>query len=280
MIRQVFTFLCSLFLLAGSLEATLWEKIQSTFGKSQQSIPTIKVLVVDKADGVILEVKGRYNIYDPFTQGKIASRFSGKSKLIQPVQGGLKWGEEFPGIYQIQIVPDEQSITTIVDGKEYKGKIYVYDVNGLISIVNEVNLEDYLNSILGHQFNQPYAPEAMAAIAIIERTNALYQALNSTNTYWHVRAQDVDYEGYAVTGRNNGVDKAVGSTKYMVMSRNGSLFPASWAKNEESQANRMPVLSIEQAEKMAIRGNHAAEILSKAFPNASIQLSYNQPGEN
>lgn len=263
--------------------ASLWEKVQSFLSKDQPKKPSIKVLVVHDADGVILEVKGKYNIYDPFTNERLGTRFVGKGNLIQAMQGGLKWGEEFPGIYQILIIPDDPKTTTIVDGIEYRGSVYVYDVKGHISVVNEVDLEDYVNSILSLEFKEPRSSEAMAAVAIIERTNALHQVSTAKNPYWHVRAKDVDYYGYAVTGRANGVDQAIASTRYMILSRtnNDSLAPfsAAWIFQSQEQVPKrksFPGLSFEDAEALALKGSHAADILSKAYPNTVIRLTYNR----
>jgi stage II sporulation protein D len=265
--------------LAGAGQAGVWDKVQSTFGINQPKPPMIKVLIVSNKDAVILEVKGQYNIKDPNTDSRLGTRFMGKGHLIQPTLGGLKWGEEFPGVYQIAIIPDDQHISTVVDGIEYRGNIYVYDIKGKLSVVNEVDLEDYLSSVLAYEFREDYNPEAMAAVAIVERTNALFQSYSKANSYWNVKAEDVDYEGHGVTGRNNNVDQAIASTRYMVMSQNGQKavtpFPATWSYGAQ-QSSSIPMLSIDEADAMASKGSNAGQILSKKFPNTSLQLSYNK----
>ncbi len=276
LIRVLMIFL-SICTLTCSAEARVWDRVKSIFSQ-KDPIPAIKVLVVENEDGIILEVKGKYNIFDPYTGSRLGTRFVGKGHLIQSMAGGLKWGEEFPGVYQIQITPDDPRITTVVDGIEYRGSIYIYDIKGRISVVNEVPLEDYINSVLALEFKEPLSPEAMASIAIIERTKAMYQATHAPNSYWHVRAKTVGYEGNAVVGRSNGVDQAVATTRYMVMTRGGKgsieTFPAKWSTTGSSQGT---VLSVDDAEGMSAKGKHAAEILSKAFPNTSLQLTYKLP---
>lgn len=246
--------------------------------------PSIKVLIVHDKPGVVMEVKGKYKIYDPHANAYLSTRFIGKRKFIQAVKDGLKWGEEFPGIHQIKIVPDDQKTTTIVDGIEYQGTIYVYDIGGTISIVNEIDIEDYLTSVLETQFDDNLSPEAFAAIAITARTNAYYQAMNPKNTFWAVDAASVEYEGYALTRRISSIVKAINATKYMVMTlpeegtRKGVPFPAQWGSvvgGAKSTGNLvLSKITLYQAEDMAKAGDHAAQVLAKAFPGTQIVLMY------
>lgn len=279
MLKKIVYMLMAAAAIATSGEAGMWEKMRPNIFKEPATIPTMKVLVVHDADAVVVEVKGKYNIYDPFKQERLGTRFVGKSNLIQPLAGGLKWGEEFPGVYQIAIVPDEQKITTVVDGIEYRGKIFIYDIGGAISIVNEVDLEDYLNSILALQFKESRSVEALAAVAIVERTHALYQSMHPKNPYWHVRAEDVDYNGYAITNRGNDIEKALSSTRYIVMSATEgeklfNPFAAKWSPGspaiKSGKESQGAVLALGEAEAQAQKGMHAAQILSKTYPEASL----------
>ncbi|MCB1119781.1 MAG: hypothetical protein KDK65_07465, partial [Chlamydiia bacterium] len=92
--------------------------------------PMIKVLIAHDVSGVVLEAKGRYQIYDPHTKEFVVKRAQGKRKLIQPLKEGLKWGEAFPDLYQLVFVPDSEKTTFLVDGVEYQGNVYVYDIGG------------------------------------------------------------------------------------------------------------------------------------------------------
>jgi stage II sporulation protein D len=240
--------------------------------------PKIRVLIVHDQQGVVIEVKGKYKMYDPHTGSHISTRFVGKRKFMQAVRDGLKWGEEFPGLYQLLIVPDENTTTTIVDGIEYKGPIYVYDIGGTISVINEIPIEDFLSSTLAKKFHQ-LPEEMLAASVIVARTNAFYAAANPKNPYWAVDATQVNYQGFAVDDPKSDLKNALSDTRYMVMSlktNNGSeinTFPAEW-RTEATIANQPNVskITFEQAIEMAKKGEHAAQILMKAFPGIKIEL--------
>lgn len=225
--------------------------------------PTIKVLIAKNKSGVLLEVKGKYKLYDPNTMEHLSTRFIGKRKYIQTLSSGLKWGEEFPGIFQLLIVPDEGKTTTLVDGIEYSGILAIYDVGGKISVVNEVSIETYLDSVVSSKLSAGMTEETLGALTIANRTQAYYLANHPKTDYWAVDAAKTGYEGFAATNRQNGVDKALASTKYMVLTQEGKPFDANW---EESK------IALGDANRLASQGENAAQILKKAFPSAALKV--------
>lgn len=270
-----------LVLLPGTIkvQAGVWDTLKNAFVNEKPKPSTIKVLVAHDKDALTIEVKGRYNIFDPFKETRLGTRFTGKSSVMEPMPGGLKWGEEFPGVYQIQIIPDNPQTSTLVDGIEYRGSIYVYDIGGRLSVVNEVNIEDYLHSLLSLDIDDPLAEEAVAATVIAARTHVYYQATSAKNQFWHVNGRSEGYIGYAVIKRPSGIEKAIDDTKNMVLSRTGAYegmitpFAISIVHTGESSANRqVATFSLEEANTMAKKGKNAAQILRKAFPNATIEL--------
>lgn len=266
--------------LATTAEAGLWENF---FGKNQGALsaPTIDVLIVHDKPGAIIEVKGKYKLYDPKTKEHISTRFIGKRKYMQPLAGGLRWGEEFPGVHQILIVPDSKETTTIVDGIEYKGAIYVYDVKGSLGVVNEVDIEDFVQSTLSH-VDPTLADETLAALAIATRTNAYFQSVNPKSLYWAIDSEDVGYKGFAVVDPDSSVNKAIASTRYLVLSRPGTIaakpnpFATDWEKIFKVANGESSRISLTDAESMAKNGDKADAILTKAYPNANIVLMYSK----
>jgi len=265
---------------AAPVEAGWFDSVTGYFKKpATAKPPKIRVLIVHDQQGVVVEVKGKYKMYDPHNGEHLSTRFVGKRKFMQAVRDGLKWGEEFPGLYQLLIVPDETSTTTIVDGIEYRGPIYIYDIGGTISVINEVSIEDFLASTLAQRREQ-LPEELLAAGVIVARTNAYYAAANPKNQYWSVDARPTNYQGFAVVDNNSLIQKAVVGTRHMVMSTtpvgdNGQVtaFPAEW-KTEASFNGQQNVskITFAQATEMAKNGEHAAQILMKAFPGVKIEL--------
>lgn len=255
---------------AGQVNAGIVERMFA--GKQTQKAATIRVLVADDKESVVLEVKGRYKVFNPEFAKHIATRMTGKRKTVQAMKEGLRWGEEFPGLHQLCIVPDAPDTTIAIDGVEYRGTIYVYDVEGLVSVVNQVSLEDYASSILAPQYNQALPDEMLAAVAITARTTALYQSKNPKTSFWDVEAGEAGYKGLSVVKSSPQVEKALAATRNMVMSKAEGPFMAGWEANYAEAGLKQSSLSLHQAESLANNGENAAQILTKAFPGATIQL--------
>lgn len=282
-----FLLLIQLSLLAiPTLEAGIWDRIKGVFVANEEpEPPTIRVLVLQDVSHADLAVKGTYNLYDPYHNTKLAIRFAPKGNRIQSIPAGLKWGEEFPGVYQIAVVPDDRTTLVSINGVDYRGKIYVYDVGGTVSIVNEVEIEDYLASTIPVKFPRSHNPEALAAAAIAERTHAFHVSLFSENPYWHVKANEVGYRGMSTVGFDPNVTEALASTRYMVMSKTGvyegvvTPFPVCLVGGSTTEPTyKMSKLSIDDIESMASQGDNAARILTKSFPDASIEIMVGPKG--
>lgn len=265
-----------------SLEGGIWNDIVDNFkGKTAPPPPAMRVLVEHDIDKIRVDVTGKYSLYDPYTKAHISSRFIGKSRDIQAMSDGLKWGEAFPGLYQILIKPDDADALTRVDGKEYPGMVYVYDIGGTISVVNQISIEDYIRFTLASFPEKNLHPEVLAAVAIVARTNAYYQASNPKNTYWAVDGSKVGYQGKYPVPRE--IEAAVSATRYMIMSRTGiyegmsTPFPAQFVNPKGESVPKdaeAAKITLAEANAMAEKGEHAAQILGRAFPNSTIMLMH------
>ncbi len=203
---------------------------------SQKEKPaTIKVLISKLQDKVLLEAKGKFHVYNPLTSLHLSNHVFTKKGWVKPSERGIVWGDAFPGIYQIRLVPVDAKSTVLVNGIEYRGCVELYDIKGKLFVVNEVDIERYLKSVMTAQFPAEMDEEVMDAIAISARTNAYYLVYRKPTAYWHVDAKDVGYEGYAVTLQNLHVDRAINNTRHMVMTFNGQTFPAAWTKDSAGQ---------------------------------------------
>jgi len=281
MVRRIFLLMLACLPLVGEVNAGVIERI--LYPKQKPADPkTIKVLVAKDKQGVLLEVKGKYQLFDPNKNEYLSTRFIGKRKYMQATREGLRWGEQFPDLYQIQIVPEKHATTTMIDGIEYRGTIYVYSVEGMISVVNEVDIEDYVSSVLANQIDEQLPGEALAALAIAGRTLALYQAENPQSQFWAVEAGAEGYQGAAVIHPASPVESAINRTFHMVMSQANdnnviAPVPSVWSTaGAKAQVNGMSSrITLNDAVELAKKGAHAADILMKAYPGVIIQLTHN-----
>lgn len=281
MLLRTWLFVVAFLPFIAPVEAGFLSNMRNIFVKHQHPVPSIDVLVINDKPSAVIEVNGKYQLYNPYTKKLISKRYIGKKKVMQTDSSGLKWGEGFPGIFQLMIIPDDPSVTVSVDGVEFSGNITVYDIGGSISVVNRVSIEEYLKSTLPGKYDEPMPEETMAAIAIAARTDAYYMSHNPRNKYWAVDATQVGYEGRNSLYPSSAMDMAINSTRHMVLSQTGAYegkitpFSARWGDGRNThQAGAGSRITLYEAEDIARTGGHAAQILSKAFPGTHIELIY------
>lgn len=192
---------------------------------------TIKVLLAKQKDNLYLEVKGRYQIYSPVDDLLLVSGALAKQDRMTVRENGIHWGENYPGIFQMRIVPGDSQTTILVNGTQYRGCVEVHVVDGKFNVVNEIDIDSYLKSVLSSQFSDEMHPEVMEALAIVARTNAYARVFRSPQSYWHVDADEIQYHGNAVALLNPHVDRAIENTRHVVMLYQNAPFAAAWTKN-------------------------------------------------
>lgn len=208
------TLSCATLFAAGDLNVhpSAFENTQTTLAPSN-----IQILLEKDSPGALLEVKGSYYIYNPHDGSRVASGILGKRFMIHELENGLKWGEEFAGIHQIYIKPRSEETSIFVNGIQYNGAVAIFGVSGVINVVNDVSIEDYIKSILSVQFPTPLESETLSALAIASRTEAYFQARKSQDSFWHVIASEVGYQGAAMVIPGSPIDRIVTASKGLIL---------------------------------------------------------------
>jgi len=70
--------------------------------------------------------------------------------------------------------------TVNIDGTNYHGNILIHNENDKISLVNEVNVEDYLSGVIGKEIGNSSPEAALKTQAITARTFAIYEQRTSS----------------------------------------------------------------------------------------------------
>lgn len=203
--------------------------------KEQEKPATVKVLVEKNVDGALLEVKGPYRISNPDNGKSLSSGRSGKRYYVFAKQEGLKWGEYFPGVFQLRIAPTSSNTTMLLNGVQYRGAIEIYLIDNKLSFINEVDVESYLKSTLPNKITISTPPSVLDAVAIIARTDTYYTALVNHDAFYHVDAAEVGYQGYAVQFKSPEVERAIDNTRFLVMTYDAQPFACTWTENSAGQ---------------------------------------------
>lgn len=192
----------------------------------------LRILTHENLDGSLIEIKGGYTIKDPTTGKKLSSSFFKNRFYLSPTTDGIKWGKVFSGIHQIEISPKNPSTTFLINGIQYKGKVTAFDIASKIFLVVELNVDQYLKSILSGNFcYKDMHQTTLEALAISMRTNLYHRIANSTNPFWDIKASEDNFRGTSMIMINTSAETAVSATKDLIMIYNNKPFPTSWSQN-------------------------------------------------
>ncbi len=199
----------------------------------------IQVLLEKNVNEALIEAKGSYIIYNPQDGSKVSSGILGKRFMVRATSSGIKWGEEFPGIHQIYIMPKSKDSSLLVNGIQYEGAVAIFKAGSKINIINDINIESFLKSTLTPQFPYPLENEVMAAVAIAARTTAYSHVNRNKDAFWHISKDEAGYQGAAIIQPDSAICNAVDRTRHLILvhSEEGQnkAFAALWTENSAGQ---------------------------------------------
>jgi stage II sporulation protein D len=114
-----------------------------------------------------------------------------------------------------------------VNGKGYRGWVEIRKKrNGLLLVVNELDVEEYLNGVIAAEIPPDWKFEALKAQAVASRTYALYQKQSAGKRPYHILAT-VDGQVYSGNrGEHPQAVRAVRETRGVVITYHGEIIPA------------------------------------------------------
>ncbi len=203
---------------------------------SKQNKPfTVRVLLTKLSDEATIEIRGRYHIYNPKTDTLIATGPHKKKTRIFSTDKGLVWGDTFSNLFELRLVPLDPRGKILVNGISYKGCVEIYGIGGTINIVNEVDTEHYLKSMLTSKTYEKIGGEALDAIAITERTNLYYILQKTSYASWQVEGEKVGYVGVPLK-QSTPIQEAVERTRNMILNHKKQPFSTAWALNHAGRS--------------------------------------------
>ena len=104
-----------------------------------------------------------------------------------------------------------------INGKGYRGKLEVKEINGKYVFINLINLEEYLRGVVSKEMPASWPLEALKAQAVIARTYAIYKATKTNRVGFDLYDSTMDQVYYGLEGESSSGDMAVTYTKDIVI---------------------------------------------------------------
>ena len=189
----------------------------------------IRVAVVQKADNVVLSIRGKYKLVNQKTNGLLTSGRALRNSRVQAVPNGIHIGQQFYPCPRLRILA--QKDVMIRQGKKsqrFRGIIdIISDKNQKLLVVNTLDLEIYIKGVLYHEISYRWPLEAIKAQAVAARTYAFYQSQAAAEGSEYDLTNDVYSQVYGgKSAERYRTSLAVDRTKDEFLKYKGKILPA------------------------------------------------------
>jgi SpoIID/LytB domain protein len=150
----------------------------------------------------------------------------------------------------------------------------------MINIVNDIDIESYVKSILTSQFPSPLEPEVISSLAILARTDAYFHALKNEESFWHVSAAETGYMGNALVVNHALIDRCVDKTKHLILvhpdGEKNMPFPTAWTEHSAGKTASYETMFRKESisSEKGVEAPHAA--IGRKHSKWSYQISKKQ----
>jgi stage II sporulation protein D len=189
-----------------------------------QSNKFIRVLILPEASSLRLKIIGEYEVID-LLQNKVFYRGENLKATVTVYKNKLLLGNA--GTYSPKVlIMTKNPEALVVNGQRFRGDLaFIKKKKGEFSVINYIDIEDYIKGILYHEASHYWPMEALKVQAIVSRTYALYQQEKSALLDYDV-TRDIYSQVYG--GRyseRERTSRAVLQSKGLVLTYLDKIFP-------------------------------------------------------
>jgi peptidoglycan hydrolase-like amidase len=234
--------------------------------------PAIEIRVAIKRDvaSVLIGVNGPAVITD--RQGRGLKTIATNEGLpVIPGAKGLKMGDlSLPEVIFVQ--PTSADGLVYVDDSWYRGKILLVAQGDRLLVVNHVNLEAYLYSVVGSEMHSTAPMHALKAQAIAARSYALVHMIRPANAWFHLGNSQRWQVYKGIRSEYQSTHQAVNATAGQILSYKGGVVESLYAATDEivAWAHGGRGMSQTGAYKLAEKGLDYQQILGNYYPGVGL----------
>lgn len=220
MYKRIFKYSFLFLLLAGCASSNLF--IQ----KAEVPSNMIRVAVLRNADSVTVKLAGPYIIYNALDGKKLLEGPSQKTFVVSFTDDGCRCGEDLFQTARIKIVP-QRSDALFIGDSIFRGDVTIVRTeSNKVTVVNTLELEDYLKGVVPKEISDRWPLEAIKAQAIVARTYTLYIKKQKKYPFYDLTS-DISSQVYGGQGAERyRTSLAVERTKGLVLFYNKTILPA------------------------------------------------------
>ena len=209
-----------------------WEKDPGEIKKTSLPLPpltaeltTLRVALFYEKIQVEIGVHSPYQIQEYPGRRVLAEGAFLADTPIRFEPSGIRVGSVFYPVTGLRIEGIEREVQ--VEKKRYRNAVQILkNPAGSLTVVNEIDVEEYLKGVLPWEANPEWSEEALKAQAVASRTYAIFENLKNRE-FPFTLSSDVGSQVYA--GRNiekPSTNRAVEKTRGEILTYGGKIFPA------------------------------------------------------
>lgn len=163
-----------------------------------------------------------------------------KGYVLVPYKGEIaikKTNEYYTlGTDSIVLRPDKSGFVS-VKGKWYRGKLMIKNIGGKLTVINDVDLEDYLKGVVPSEMPPSWEFEALKAQAIAARSYALANLGKQAKFGYDLKDNTEDQAYGGASSETNRTTKAVEDTNGLVLTYDMKIIPAYYSASAGGMTN-------------------------------------------
>lgn len=234
--------------------------------------PALEIRVAIKRDvnSVLIGVNGPAVITDRQSRG-LKTIATNEGLPVIPSAKGLKMGDlSLPEAIFVQ--PTNPDGLVYVDDRWYRGRILIVAQGDRLLVVNHVNLEAYLYSVVGSEMHSNAPMHALKAQAIAARSYALVHMIRPANPWFHLGNTQRWQVYKGIQSEYQSTHQAVNATAGQILSYKGGVVESLYAATDEivAWAHGGRGMSQTGAYKLAEKGLDYQQILGNYYPGVGL----------
>lgn len=184
----------------------------------------VRVAIIQDVKYLSIKVSGSYEITD--SRGKnILSRGKNLRTTVTSYKDGILIGGKTFNTDKVLISTNDLDVI-IINGRTFRGNIqFIKNKNNKLSVINHIDLEDYIKGILYHETSHYWPEEALKAQAIVCRTYAVYQMQENKSKDYDVTSDIYSQVYGGRTSERDRTNRAVDETRGLILTYKDKVFP-------------------------------------------------------
>lgn len=208
-----------------------WEKDLGKVKKTSLEIPSemaasrVRVALFYEKKEINLSIPASFEIQELKEETPLAQGASLPVTAVRFDASGIRMGGKLYEVPGLRIVSGNREIQ--VNNRNYRDVIQVLkNPMGSLTVVNELDLEDYLKGVLPSEMNAQWPEEALKAQAVASRTYAVFKNIENQDFPFALSADVASQVYRGKASEHPAASRAVDKTKGEILVYRGKVFPA------------------------------------------------------